>query len=300
MNPLVSILIPVYNREYLVGETIESALNQTYRNTEVIIVDNCSTDGTWELLKGYEKKDTRIKIFKNTENVGPVLNWKRCMEEAKGEYAKILFSDDLISENFIEETLAVFDEETAFVITNVNTFTEKGIINENLISKNKTISKEKYLKDILFFNYYKFPVSPGASIFRLRDLKKALIIDIPNSLNLDFKKFGSGNDLLLFLNTVIQYKQIKVTVNTTSFFRSHNGSFTLTNRLTVYYDFTKYYFISLYFPKAMSKFKTVLWLKMNRCKQSKPIFMLIRERINILFLVDLVSNKILKKMVNNF
>lgn len=50
-NPLVSILIPVYNREKYIGEAIESAINQTYKNIEVIIVDNCSTDNTWKILQ---------------------------------------------------------------------------------------------------------------------------------------------------------------------------------------------------------------------------------------------------------
>ena len=56
-NPLVSILIPVYNREKYIGEAIESAINQTYKNIEVIIVDNCSTDNTWKILQDYQCKD---------------------------------------------------------------------------------------------------------------------------------------------------------------------------------------------------------------------------------------------------
>jgi len=57
MNKLISILIPVYNRENLIEETVQSALNQTYKNLEVIIVDNKSTDSTWEVLQKLASKD---------------------------------------------------------------------------------------------------------------------------------------------------------------------------------------------------------------------------------------------------
>ncbi len=175
MTPLVSILIPVYNRVSLVGETIESARNQTYQNIEIIIVDNCSTDGTWDLLKDYAVKDNRIQIFQNPENIGPVRNWKRCIDEAKGEYAKILFSDDLIAENFIEETLLILDSNTeiGFVISRV-------ILQnlENLTAKESTIkfpeikifSRKKFIYGKIY-GFNNFPNSPGCSLFRTCDLK---------------------------------------------------------------------------------------------------------------------------------
>jgi glycosyltransferase involved in cell wall biosynthesis len=122
MNPLVSILIPVYNREHPVVETIESAIHQTYTNIEIIIVDNCSTDNTWSVLQDFSRKDDRIKIFQNPENVGPVRNWKRCIDESSGEYAKILFSDDLISKDFLEEAMNVFEDVAAFVISPIQLF----------------------------------------------------------------------------------------------------------------------------------------------------------------------------------
>ena len=65
--PLVSILIPVYNRASIVSRAIDSALSQTYSNIEIIIVDNNSTDSTWDILLKYKQRDSRIKIFKNEQ-----------------------------------------------------------------------------------------------------------------------------------------------------------------------------------------------------------------------------------------
>ena len=74
----VSILIPTYNSEKYIEETIESALVQTYKNFEIIIVDNASNDNTFKIMQEYAKKHDNIKIFKNEENIGPIKNWMKC------------------------------------------------------------------------------------------------------------------------------------------------------------------------------------------------------------------------------
>ena len=68
MTKKVSVLMSVYNEEKKVGDSIESILNQTYKNFEFLILDDCSTDLTYQILKDYESKDKRIKIYQNTEN----------------------------------------------------------------------------------------------------------------------------------------------------------------------------------------------------------------------------------------
>ena len=296
-NPLVSILIPVYNRKFLVIETIESALNQTYINTEIIIVDNCSTDNTWHVLQDFSKKDNRIKIFQNAENVGPVLNWKRCIDEASGEYAKILFSDDLISENFIEETLAIFDSETAFVLSKIEKFNKNRRLGLSTFYKKEKISTNEYFEDILFINKYQFPVSPGAAIFRLQELKKSLVVNISNDLSLDFKKYGAGNDLLIFLITAINYKQIKISKKAVSFFRSHDNSFSISNNLLIYYDYSKLYFLNQFKSNWLSKYKTVLWLRNINNKKVNLVYPLIKTKISSIFILKVIFKK--SRLKNN-
>jgi glycosyltransferase involved in cell wall biosynthesis len=280
MSSKVSILIPVYNRVNLVGESIESAINQTYKNIEIIIVDNCSTDGTWQVLENYAAKDSRIRIFRNSENVGPVLNWKRCIDEAKGEYAKILFSDDLISENFVEETIKLFDRDTAFVLGSVKVFSsQKGII-EQRNKKEYKYSKLGFLLSSLIINYNGFSVSPGCAIFRLSDLAESLIIDIPNHLSLEFKRYGAGNDLLLFLNTAVKYKNIKLSNSVVAFFRKHDNSFTISENLTIYYVFAKYYFIKNNMKELLPLFKMLLFVRSFKRKSNKETYNLMRNNEN--------------------
>ena len=88
-----SVIIPVYNREKIVGDAIESVLNQGYENLELIIVDDGSCDGTPEVLKQYENADSRVKVFiKDNGGVSSARN--KGLDEAKGEYIIFLDSDD--------------------------------------------------------------------------------------------------------------------------------------------------------------------------------------------------------------
>lgn len=241
-TPLVSIIIPVYNRERYIEIALNSAVNQTYKNIEIIVVDNCSTDHTWTILQKYAAADSRIKIFQNSRNLGPVLNWNECFKRANGEYIKIVWSDDWMSDDFIEKALPVLKRDVAFVISSIQITTGQKVISTIEYSKSLFSTKE-YLQDVFLFNRNKFPLSPGCALFRTADLLSAFIIDIPNENGLDSKCNGAGNDLLLFLNTAVSYPNIGVLTAVHSYFRHHEGSFSVSNNLDLYYDWAKVYFL---------------------------------------------------------
>ncbi len=95
-QPLVSVLMTVYNREKYIAEAIESVLNSTYENFELIIVDDLSTDLSIPIAKKYESQDKRIKIYINEKNLGDYPNRNRAASYAKGKYIKYLDSDDIL------------------------------------------------------------------------------------------------------------------------------------------------------------------------------------------------------------
>ena len=117
IHPLISIVIPVFNREDLISDCINSCLNQTYYNFEIIVYDNNSSDRTYEIAQSFGEKHNNIRVFKQKQNVGPVLNWLSAIEAAEGEYLKILFSDDIIYEDFLCETFSKIDNDIGFVIS---------------------------------------------------------------------------------------------------------------------------------------------------------------------------------------
>ena len=95
-RPLISVLIPNYNYAAYVASAVDSALAQTYPNIEVVVSDNCSTDGAWELLNERYGSDPRVRLHQNERNVGMARNFDVLMELARGEYVMCLSSDDFL------------------------------------------------------------------------------------------------------------------------------------------------------------------------------------------------------------
>lgn len=134
MSELISIITPTYNCERFIGETIESVLKQTYKNWEMIIVDDCSTDNTYEVVKKYADNDSRIKYYLLEENSGAAVARTKAMQLATGDYMAFLDSDDLWISNKLECQLKFMKEN------NYNfTCTEYEQIDENGKSLNKVI-----------------------------------------------------------------------------------------------------------------------------------------------------------------
>lgn len=278
MNKLVSILIPAYNRENLIEETVQSALNQTYKNIEVVVVDNQSTDNTWEVLQKLASQDERIKIFQNEINIGPVRNWKRCIDEASGEYGKILWSDDLIAPDFLEKTVPYLEnKDVGFVYTGTEIFvdgTDKKT-SHYFIGESGIYESERYINGVLFDRNY--PVSPGCALFRLKDLKKNLLVDIPNKVNSDFAMHAIGNDLLIFLLTAYQYKNFAFVNEKLSLFRAHEGSISIQSnngKLPLHYNLASAYFVENYRRDLINKLNTKLWFSIRRNNAGSKIYSL--------------------------
>jgi glycosyltransferase involved in cell wall biosynthesis len=299
---LVSILIPVYNRKDLLAETVRSALAQTYNNIEIVIVDNCSTDGTWELVKKLAAANSNIVIFQNKENIGPVKNWKKCVEHANGDYSKILFSDDLISENYIEDSLKSFDLETAFVLSEIVTFNQVREISlaktSNGRQRDKQFLTDYYIKDIILDNKYGFPISPGCALFRTIDLKNNLMIEINNPFNIEFSKLGAGNDLLIMLLTAHSYKNLIINKNIISYFRSHANSITLSNNILIHYEYTKYFFLIKHRADLLSKFKSKLLINSLSNNEQKIIIPLINTSFSYKYLLTYFIHRLVIKLEN--
>ena len=94
-NDLISIITPVYNCEKYIVDTIESVINQTYENWEMILVDDSSTDKSCEIIEDYIKKDSRIKLIKLPENVGAAIARNTAIESANGRFIAFLDGDDI-------------------------------------------------------------------------------------------------------------------------------------------------------------------------------------------------------------
>jgi glycosyltransferase involved in cell wall biosynthesis len=115
--PRVSIGLPVYNGKDFVGAAIESLLAQTFTDFELVLVDNCSTDGTSEICKGFAARDSRVVYHLNERNIGGGPNQNRAFDLAnKAPYFKWAAHDDMHAPTFLEKCVKILDEDPEVVI----------------------------------------------------------------------------------------------------------------------------------------------------------------------------------------
>ena len=107
--PKVSVIMPAYNVERYIGEAIESILNQTFTDFELIILNDYSTDKTLEIIKKYARKDKRIKFKNNQKNMGFIASLNRCLDIAQGKYIAKMDSDDISLPTRLEKQVAYLD-----------------------------------------------------------------------------------------------------------------------------------------------------------------------------------------------
>lgn len=141
-NPLVSIIIPTYNRAHLIGETLDSVLSQTYPNWECIIVDDGSIDNTEEVVSAYVQKDSRFQYHHRPDIHKPGGNGARNYGflQSKGEYINWLDSDDTISKNKIKEQIELVKNKTRSIsICRWKRFINN--VDEEIIERNYTFFK---------------------------------------------------------------------------------------------------------------------------------------------------------------
>lgn len=226
-NKLLSILIPTYNREDFISQAIDSVLNQEFEDFEIICSDNASTDRTYEILQEYTKKNSKIKVFQNEENLGPVLNWKNCLEHASGEYVHWLWSDDWIEPNFYVDAFALMKKDNTRAITTWNYRSDNANdINEKYISWQFSfpIVPGKIASKKVLLMSGELPVSPAAYILPRELVLKNFYLNIPKANNtLDPVNKGVGVDSLMVVGVCQALENLSVLRKPSVVFRKHDN-----------------------------------------------------------------------------
>lgn len=146
MNDLVSIIMPSYNTAQYIEESIQSVRMQTYTNWELIIVDDCSTDNTDEVVR--EIQDSRIKYMKNEKNSGAAESRNRALREAKGKWIAFLDSDDLWYPEKLEKQIAFMKKNDYYF-----SYTKYTEINPSGEDNGVTVSGPKRITKSGMYNY---------------------------------------------------------------------------------------------------------------------------------------------------
>lgn len=187
---LISVITPTYNCADFLGETIKSVQKQTYQKWEMIIVDDCSTDNTKEIVEKYMCNDTRIKYFCLEKNSGAAVARTKAMEIANGNYMAFLDSDDIWTEDKLKKQLSFMEKyNIAFSCTSYEQIDEEG---KKLNKVIKSVPKVDYNRLLL-----DCPVGNSTVMYNVEKMGK---FEVPN--------IRKRNDDALWLKMLKQEKYI--------------------------------------------------------------------------------------------
>lgn len=144
IKDLVSVITPVYNAEKFLENTLFSVINQTYRNIEIILVDDCSKDNSAEIINRYTSEQIKIVYYLQDMNKGAGAARNKALELAKGQYVAFLDSDDVWLPQKIERQIVIMKEkETGFSYAAIEMIDEDG----------KQIKPKRHIKEVCDYNY---------------------------------------------------------------------------------------------------------------------------------------------------
>jgi len=144
---LVSIITPSYNSARFIAQTIESVLSQTYKNWEMIIVDDISSDNSNEIIEKYVQRDNRIKFIKLEKNSGPAVARNRAIEEATGRYIAFLDADDLWMSDKLQKQIDFMQSYNyELTYTAYETMREDGVNLHHTVIPPKKLNYQELLK----------------------------------------------------------------------------------------------------------------------------------------------------------
>jgi len=159
-SPLVSVGIPTYNQPEFLQQAIQSVLDQTFQDFEIIVFDDCSTDNTPDIVHGFN--DPRILYFRSDINLRPPASWNECVRLARGRYFSLLPHDDLYDKNFLERMVCELEnsQNAGFVQCAYRVIDSQGVVSEKRYVRKSFFSavREEGLK-IQLENLYCNPVS---------------------------------------------------------------------------------------------------------------------------------------------
>ncbi|MEP6677562.1 MAG: glycosyltransferase family A protein [Ferruginibacter sp.] len=242
-KPMVSVLMTAYNRESYIEEAIESVLSSNYTNFELIIVDDCSTDNTVAIAKGYELKDSRVKVFINEKNLGDYPNRNRAAGYATGKFLKYLDSDDAFYPGGLEYCVRCMEN---------NKEADWGIFYPREISKEFLLNS----KEAIGWHFFKEPflkAGPGGTILHK---------DFFMKLGMYPTAYGPANDMYFNLLAASE-GNVLILKDNFLFYRRHDEQ-EQSNQYSYLYNYCKYLKDALEYLHLPLTKKQMSWLQKKR------------------------------------
>ncbi|ENT7315991.1 glycosyltransferase family 2 protein [Campylobacter jejuni] len=188
----ISIILPTYNVEQYIARAIESCINQTFKNIEIIVVDDCGSDESIDIVKEYAKKDDRIKIIHNEENLKLLRARYEGVKVANSPYIMFLDPDDYLELNACEECMKILkNNEIDLLFFNAFVLENNNKIERKLNFQEKCYVKKDFLKELLKTKNLFWTV--WAKV-----IKKELYLKAVGLISLENAKINMAEDVLLY------------------------------------------------------------------------------------------------------
>lgn len=217
-NPLISVIIPNYNHARYLEQRLDSVFNQTYQNFEVIILDDCSTDNSLEIINRYKENPHLSQIVLNEINSGSVFKqWDKGINLANGELIWIAESDDYCELNLLEELVKAFKHKKNTVLaynTTIVLYDDGFEANKIHVGSNQYMSGMRYIKHYL--SLFNWVMNASCAIFS----KEAAIKAKP-----DYKEYKGAGDYLFWIE-IAKQGNVAIVNQRLSYFCRHEGSVT--------------------------------------------------------------------------
>ena len=247
---MVSVIIPNYNSEKYLKDTLDSVIRQTYKDLEIIVIDDCSTDN-WEEVIG-QFSDERIKVIKNEKNIGVSKTRNVGIENSNGEYIAFLDSDDVWEETKIEKQLNALEENDAVLV-----YTAVKYIEENGTPvKSGFVYQVK--NDISYKDLLKQNVIACSSVLIKADVMKRYMFE-KSSLHEDYiawLKMLKANEKFFGLNEALLMYRLRDDGKSGNKFKSAKMTFKSYRFIGLNFFVSVRYFMS-YMVRSLKKYKRI-------------------------------------------
>ena len=246
-----------YNREQFIAEAIESVLNNSYRNIELIVVDDGSTDKTTDMAKGYEQSDSRVKVYINQKNLGDYPNRNKAATYATGDFMMYVDSDDKLNADTINKIFSSVSD-----ITTLNFAMYWSHSNETFsLNSNEALTKHFFEKQFLY-------MGPGGTFIRRSFF---------NSIGSYPEKYGPANDMYFNLKACC-FSSIHLFPFEFIYYRIHAGQ-EINNTYSYLYNNYKYMRDALN-ELPFEKWKIKWFIKKNKRRFVVNLFLYFMKTFN--------------------
>ncbi len=265
--PFVTVFTPNYNKAKYLQETIESVLHQTYENFEYIIIDDCSTDDSWDIISKYASKDERIKAYRNNENLRIVKTRNKGFQFSSKEakYFAILDSDDVSTLERLEKQVNFLEENPRY-----------GLIGSDLIvidEESKEIGYRKYASsdlDIRKVITRLNPIAQSSVLIRKQAIQEVGFYDEKWSVCQDYDywlRIGINWKLKNFDKSLIKYRLSRTQVKITNLKETIQNTYLIQKKAIKEYNYddsiyNKFYRLILRLSFSYPKFAYFIYRRM--------------------------------------